>query len=132
MQSDNNKETFNSRILELDVLRGLAALGVVLFHYTVVYPLSYNPYESTLFKFPLGYYGLHLFFMISGFVIFMTLERTAHSLDFIVSRFSRLFPCYWAAVILTFLILKNFSLYLNLCPLLDVEFKNALINFSML
>ena len=33
-----------------------------------------------------------LFFLISGFVIFMTLERTRHSVDFVRSRFLGSFP----------------------------------------
>lgn len=48
-----------------------------------------------------GFYGVHLFFMVSGFVIFMTLERSRTRLDFLVSRVSRLYPVYWAAIIFT-------------------------------
>lgn len=91
------------RLYELDVLRGLAALGVVLFHYTRELNND-NPYW---FKFLSGYYGVELFFMISGFVIFMTLEKVNNGLDFIISRFSRLYPSYWMSIfiiaILTFI-----------------------------
>jgi peptidoglycan/LPS O-acetylase OafA/YrhL len=44
---------------------------------------------------------VQLFFAISGFVIFMTLERTRTSADFAFARFTRLFPAYWAAILLT-------------------------------
>jgi peptidoglycan/LPS O-acetylase OafA/YrhL len=47
---------------------------------------------------------VNFFFIISGFVIFMTLEKTARPMDFVVSRFSRLFPAYWTAILLTFCI----------------------------
>jgi len=34
----------------------------------------------------------------------MTLDRTERPMDFVVSRFSRLFPAYWFAIFLTFVI----------------------------
>lgn len=37
--------------------------------------------------------------MISGFVIFMTLNHCRRPLDFIFSRFSRLYPMYWMGVL---------------------------------
>ena len=120
----------SSRLGELDVLRGLAALGVVLFHYTIVYPLNYNPEESVLFKFTWGEYGPELFFMISGFVIFMTLEKISRPFDFIVSRFSKLFPCYWSAIFLTSIIVEKFTLFPS--ELMKVSFREALINLTML
>lgn len=90
----------SNRVLFLDVLRGVAALSVVLFHYS----RDFLPYY---FKPPLnfGYMGVHLFFIISGFVIFMTLEKTTSPKQFIISRFSRLFPGYWFNVLLTFLVI---------------------------
>jgi peptidoglycan/LPS O-acetylase OafA/YrhL len=90
-----------SRLAELDALRGVAAIIVVLFHYTwhgdsVVPALRLIPWGVSW-----GGYGVALFFAISGFVIFMTLERTRSASDFLVSRFARLFPAYWFAVGLT-------------------------------
>jgi peptidoglycan/LPS O-acetylase OafA/YrhL len=93
-----------NRLFELDVLRGIAALGVVMYHYTTHYDELYGHSQKVLIYFPFGQYGVELFFIISGFVIFMSLERTKSSLDFIVGRFSRLYPAYWTAVILTFTI----------------------------
>ena len=90
-----------ARLGELDALRGLAALGVVAFHYTTFYQQEVGHAQPLPFGFPAGNYGVHLFFLISGFVIFMTLERTRTALDFAVSRFSRLFPAYWVAMLLT-------------------------------
>jgi peptidoglycan/LPS O-acetylase OafA/YrhL len=91
----------SSRVGELDALRGLAALGVVVFHYTTFYQQEQGHLQALGFGFPAGNYGVHLFFLISGFVIFMTLERTRTAMDFVVSRFSRLFPAYWAAMAIT-------------------------------
>lgn len=93
--------TPSSRLVEVDALRGLAAMAVVLFHYTTRFTELFQPGAKPLLSFPDGHYGVNLFFIISGFVIFMTLERTARPMDFIVSRFSRLFPAYWVAIFLT-------------------------------
>lgn len=90
-----------NRIADLDALRGLAALAVVLFHYTTRYGELYGHHGALPFALPCGHFGVQLFFGISGFVIFMTLERTRTLADFAVSRFSRLYPAYWAAMLLT-------------------------------
>ena len=81
-----------TRLLELDALRGIAAMAVMGFHYTTLYSHETGHLGELPFEVRYGNYGVHLFFMISGFVIFMTLERTRTAKDFIVSRFSRLFP----------------------------------------
>jgi peptidoglycan/LPS O-acetylase OafA/YrhL len=117
----------SDRLLELDVLRGLAAFSVLCFHYTTKFTDFFSPPTPTLFKFPFGFYGVGLFFMISGFVILMTLEKTERPLDFIVSRFSRLYPCYWAAIITTFTVVNVFHL-----PGRESSLPQAIINMSML
>jgi peptidoglycan/LPS O-acetylase OafA/YrhL len=92
----------SNRLVEVDALRGLAAMAVVLFHFTTRFGELYQGNLNPSISFPVGYYGVNLFFIISGFVIFMTLERTKRPMDFVVSRFSRLFPAYWFAIFLTF------------------------------
>jgi peptidoglycan/LPS O-acetylase OafA/YrhL len=90
-----------ARIADLDALRGLAALAVVLFHYTTRYEELYGHEGTLLLSVPWGHYGVQLFFGISGFVIFMTLGRTRNLVDFAVSRASRLYPAYWTAMVAT-------------------------------
>ena len=87
----------NRRLLELDSLRGIAAISVLLFHFTMG-----KPWAAYGFKF--GVTGVELFFIISGFVIFLTLSKTDKWHQFLVSRFSRLFPTYWTCVTFTFLL----------------------------
>lgn len=98
MSSRNNSQ----RLVEVDALRGLAALSVVLFHYTTRFGELFGWKTAPTISVPDGHYGVNLFFIISGFVIFMTLEKTARPMDFVVSRFSRLFPAYWMAIAVTF------------------------------
>ena len=116
-----------ARLGELDVLRGLAACFVMLFHYTVRYREVFAHGGPPAHADPLGETAVHLFFMISGFVIFMTLSKTRTALDFIVSRFSRLFPVYWAAVLLTFTVLTLAPL-----PGRTPGFAQLLVNLTML
>lgn len=98
------------RLVELDALRGIAAVLVMLFHYTAKYQELYGHESPLAISLPWGHYGVNLFFMISGFVIFMTLHRIQRPLDFVVSRFSRLFPAFWAAVAITFVLVRLLDL----------------------
>jgi peptidoglycan/LPS O-acetylase OafA/YrhL len=93
--------TKDARIADLDALRGLAALAVVLFHYTTRYDALYGHGSRPWLDLPWGHFGVQLFFGISGFVIFMTLDRTRSLADFAVSRASRLYPAYWTAMVAT-------------------------------
>ncbi|MCD6064168.1 MAG: hypothetical protein K0R82_2079, partial [Flavipsychrobacter sp.] len=95
-----------NRIKELDALRGIAAIFVVLFHFTLHRPEAPS-------GFSLGVTGVDLFFIISGFVILMTLEKTGHWKDFVVSRFSRLYPGYWTCVTITAIAIAAHSIYHN-------------------
>src|SRR6202043_1137862 len=82
----------------------LAAVAVLLFHYLSRYDEMYPPRDDVPFGFVIGGDGVQLFFVISGFVIFMTLSRCKTAFDFLISRFSRLYPAYWAAALLTYTI----------------------------
>lgn len=92
------------RILFLDGLRGVAILMVILFH-AYVRSSEFVPYgnkysEIVFFKY--GWLGVQLFFMISGFVILMTLEKTTNFLQFMYHRWRRLFPAMLIVSILVF------------------------------
>ncbi|MCV2364574.1 acyltransferase [Paucibacter sp. DJ1R-11] len=115
------------RLDQVDALRGLAALAVVLFHYTAQHQKLFAPVTSASFSVPWGYLGVNLFFIISGFVIFMTLDRCRQPMDFVVSRFSRLFPSYWLAIALTFAVVSSFGL-----PGKEVSAWQAAANLLML
>ena len=115
------------RLSQVDALRGLAALAVILFHFTTRFTDLYRPELQLSVAFPYGHFGVNLFFIVSGFVIFMTLENTTYPMDFVVSRFSRLFPSYWSAIILTFLVTHLLGL-----PGKLVDLWPALANFFMM
>ncbi len=116
-----------SRVLELDALRGLAALAVVAFHFTTFYGREVGHVGPAPWSFAFGNYGVQLFFLISGFVIFMTLERTRTWADFVVSRFSRLFPAYWAAILLSAAVVYSIGL-----PSQRLPWKEVIVDFTMI
>ena len=97
-----HSSTPDRRLVEVDALRGVAAMAVVGYHFTTRYLELYGTGATPSWSLPHGHFGVNLFFIISGFVIFMTLARTRQPMDFVVSRLSRLFPAYWVAVALTF------------------------------
>jgi len=70
-----SKDKTSSRILELDSLRGLAIIAVMLYHYTSRYVRLYGFHNTPPFEFWYGRLGVEFFFIISGFVIFMTLSK---------------------------------------------------------
>ncbi len=110
------------RYKELDSLRGIAALAVILFHYTM-------GRTESLLGFKLGTTGIDLFFIISGFVIFMSLNNINNSREFIANRISRLYPTYWASVTFTFSIIILYGIYKM--DFSEVSIKEYLGNLTM-
>jgi peptidoglycan/LPS O-acetylase OafA/YrhL len=102
------------RLQPLDGLRGIAILLVIGFHYfyamaapantTTVFPYGDAFIGVPIFKY--GYLGVELFFIISGFVIALTLETCATPLEFAIRRFARLWPPLLICSIATFVIVK--------------------------
>jgi peptidoglycan/LPS O-acetylase OafA/YrhL len=95
-----------SRLTQVDGLRAVAALSVVFYHYTTRFDQVFVHSTPLAFNFPFGYLGVQLFFIISGFVIFLTLDAAKTPTDFVVSRFSRLYPTYWVALLASWLALR--------------------------
>jgi peptidoglycan/LPS O-acetylase OafA/YrhL len=87
------------RIPELDLLRFSASAMVVLYHAFSWPPGIYAVQRFAAF----GFVGVHLFFLISGFVILMVSERRS-VVGFVNSRLARLYPTFWACVLITSLI----------------------------
>ncbi|NUR87300.1 MAG: acyltransferase [Nonomuraea sp.] len=92
----------DGRLAELDLLRFIAALAVVAFHYLVAFASVWGDRPAALFP-PLapfaglGILGVELFFMISGFVILMSAWGRGLG-AFARSRLVRLYPAYWLSL----------------------------------
>ena len=80
------------RISYLDGHRGLAILMVLFYHAYARWPelLPYSDRYKLFFA--SGILGVQLFFLLSGFVILMTLETCPRPREFIRKRWLRLFP----------------------------------------
>lgn len=92
------------RILELDAIRAISCLNLLMFHFTWVYAHKYGFNEPLAYMFPYGKYGVQLFFMLSGFVNAMTLIGKRDAKDFLVARCIRIFPSYWLCILLNVLL----------------------------
>ena len=95
------------RFYEIDLLRFLAALSVVIYHYTF---RGYAEGQYSPLAFPelsratrYGYLGVELFFIISGYVVLLSAQgKTVR--QFFLSRVTRLYPAFWVACTLTFMV----------------------------
>ncbi|WP_223650895.1 acyltransferase family protein [Hymenobacter psoromatis] len=102
----------HTRFYEIDLLRFLAAILVVIYHYTfIVYnlsnlsPVRYEYFEPITKYF---YLGVELFFVISGYVVLMSAYKKTLK-QFLISRITRLYPAFWVACTLTFIIILFFG-----------------------
>ena len=95
------------RYYAIDLLRFVAALGVVCYHYTFrgYAAGNYSPvaFEELGRVTRYGYLGVELFFIISGYVVLLSAQgKTVR--QFVQSRITRLYPAFWAACTLTFVV----------------------------
>ncbi len=93
------------RYPSLDALRGLAALVVVLNHLAFTIPDARAKLRATMLLAPLvsGPSAVYVFFVLSGFVLFLTLEGKdgGRYAPFIVKRIGRSYPPVAVAVLLS-------------------------------
>lgn len=100
-----------ARVHAIDGLRGIAAFVVVLFHLHGAISRTATEWLWAPLNWVAeqGYLGVDIFFVISGFVIALSVSRGAPTLGyfgrFIIRRSIRLDPPYWAAIALEMLLL---------------------------
>ncbi|CAM1367289.1 Acyltransferase 3 [Tenacibaculum litopenaei] len=118
-----------NRVYQIDLFRFIAALSVVLYHY--LFRSWAGNIDSNLdfyilgsfFKY--GYLGVDLFFIISGFVIALSIQHRSIT-RFAISRISRLYPVYWVCVTLSFLVITFFG-----GENYNVSIREFIVNLSM-
>ncbi len=122
----------SKRVYEIDLFRFLAAISVMLFHYTVNFT-DYGPNSLADFPYFLakpvtkyGYLGVDLFFIVSGFVIFMS-ASSGSAKHFVISRIVRLYPAFWVCCTITFV-----AMLLMGGTRFVATFNQYLVNMTML
>lgn len=113
----NQDENHSSqpRLERLQLLRGIAALLIVLFHAT---QLSYQKFDQLfllgLFRF--GDAGVEFFFVLSGFILFFVhqkdINHRSRALPFLLKRLIRIYPFYWVltlAILPVYFVMPSFG-----------------------
>ena len=98
----------------VDGLRGLAALWVMLFHLSEGHHIdalkARLPAWLVTGVFDMGHLGVAIFFVLSGFVMALTIERAVvdfgYADRFLLRRFLRVTPPYWFTVVFCALVLE--------------------------
>ncbi len=91
------------RLVGLDYLRGVVAVMIMIYHYTLWMTGTVN---ETLFLAKVGIYGVSIFYILSGFTLFYvyadSLKFNTRGLSsFFTKRVFRIFPLLWLAITIT-------------------------------
>jgi peptidoglycan/LPS O-acetylase OafA/YrhL len=129
----------------IDSIRGLAALSVVLEHSYALLAKSPQALDVRALGFAqewfsFGKFGVALFFIVSGFVVPFSLRgETGPGLRrFTISRFFRLYPVYWLAILAALLLDTGIFHVAPATPIrhfmldLTPSLSSVLINLTML
>jgi peptidoglycan/LPS O-acetylase OafA/YrhL len=119
-----------SRLDFLDMLRGVAALSVFVSHVGErVWPaFKHMVYTS----FDLGNFGVMLFFLCSGFIIPISLEKQGSLWRFWVRRILRLYPLYWFSIALSIVLSYAMAGDVTISDFLAKNSATILANITML
>tara|TARA_R110000744_G_scaffold115753_4_gene216576 strand:- start:923 stop:2002 length:1080 start_codon:yes stop_codon:yes gene_type:complete len=92
-----------------DIIRLFAALQVVFFHAGI--HLNVLTENDLLFKILRHFPGVPIFFTVSGFLVYWSLERNQNKLkEFFKNRLLRIYPALWLCAILTIILLIIFQI----------------------
>lgn len=94
----------------IQIARGVAIFIVAYYHYTIRVPFDVlGASMPPLLPEHIGKIGVHIFFIISGFLISKTLDRSQSIAGFYARRISRLWPLYAFACVFVFVFVHIFS-----------------------
>lgn len=118
-------EGINNRLHNLDYLRGLAALGIMFYHYC---SWELGDFSSDTIMERIGVYGVAIFYVLSGLTLFHVyfdkLDFSRKSIfSFFKKRVFRIFPLLWFINIISLLLI-----YISEAPL--PSYRAIFINFT--
>jgi exopolysaccharide production protein ExoZ len=96
-----------ARLVGIEYLRAGAATAVMLFHYALA-----SGYSGALVA--LGQFGVDVFFVISGFIMWTVSRDEASPVRFLVRRIVRIAPLYWLATLAAALVATEGGVRLGL------------------
>ncbi|EFH1082318.1 acyltransferase, partial [Escherichia coli] len=117
-------------VYSIQYARGFAALFVFFSHYkdTINNSLTINGRGLGDFLFMNGGFGVDLFFVISGFVILMSTEKSSsrrmNCMDFLIKRFFRIYPLLIVTV-LTIGFLRGYDMHRILISIIPLHLNYA-------
>nr|WP_294943012.1 acyltransferase [uncultured Mucilaginibacter sp.] len=117
-------DTYKQRLGFLDFLRFIAAFAVLMQHAFEQISPAFKHFTTNYFQ--LGLFGVVLFFLTSGFIIPVSLEKGASLKVFWISRVFRLFPLYYLSIASVLVSIK-----LGIYPALFPSLKTIIINLFM-
>ena len=109
-------DALGKRVYGLDSLRGFAGLSVVSYHFVREYGVTFNDGAQQAWMDRYAHYGVEIFFIISGFVMFLTLSRSPSLWRFIVARIARLAPAFYCCLVITTVVMALHPLPQLPCP----------------
>ncbi|MDE7334087.1 MAG: acyltransferase [Lachnospiraceae bacterium] len=84
-----------TQIYSIKIFKILSCLGVILVHYGQITNLNGNIRTLTDF----GSYGVYMFFIISGFLGYLSYSRSRSCIQYYLKRLFRILPLYYAIII---------------------------------
>ncbi len=112
-----------NRLFSLDYLRGIAAFGIMMYHFNL---WTFGEQTADTFIERVGIYGVSIFYILSGLTLYYVyydkmIPTWSELKDFYRKRIYRIFPLLWLVTIISVILLRKvpnfYHLFLNLSGL---------------
>lgn len=98
-----------NRVPFFDSFRGVAAVCIAIFHFTLFYSMNFREmFEVDMKKLGWLTFGVQMFYIISGFLVYRSSLNYTNGLTFVKKRVVRLYPSFWLSLILIMLFVTIF------------------------
>jgi exopolysaccharide production protein ExoZ len=118
-----NTEENKTKLRGIQALRALAAILVLIQHSYYYAGLALNLESIAFRQFSFGTLGVYLFFTISGYIIYKKVD--SEFFDFLLKRIFRVYPTFFLAMIISFLLFLLFSR--NTLPIITNDLSQLLL-----